>query len=141
MEGVQERGTKRSCGEALLPQRAASGQKNPGALLVDASGAPAASMPEGGIDGERPSEGVPTAEGDGADCLLPEQPAAVQLLAKPMEVEPNRENAGAEKQAPPADEGPLAKGEKNIDDDEKEESRKSFSALVNATCSHRAYPY
>ena len=138
MEGVQERGTKRSCGEALLPQRAASGQKSPGALLVDASGALAASMPEGGIDGERPSEGVPTAEGDGADCLLQEQPAVEQLLAKPMEVEPNRENAGAEKQAePPADEGPLAKGEK----DEKEESRKSFSALVNATCSHRAYPY
>ena len=109
---------------------------------MDGSGAPAASASEGSIDGERPSEGVPTAEGDGADCLLQEQPAVEQLLAKPMEAEPNRESTGAEKQAePPADEGRLAKAEKNIDDAEKEESRKSFSALVNATCSHRAYPY
>ena len=38
IEVDQERGQKRSCVEAALPERGADGLRNPGALLVDSSG-------------------------------------------------------------------------------------------------------
>ena len=147
MEGVQECGTKRSGGEAALPERAADGQQSPGALLVDACGVPVASGAKGGSDGVQQSQVDGEVECDGAVIRPSEQPAVEQQLAEPMEVEPTRGGEGSastEKETEPSttgNGGRYAKAEKNVDDSEKEGSRKSFASLVKATCSQRSYPY
>ena len=144
MEVDQERGSKRSCVEAALPERTSGGQPGSGALLVDSSGAPATPAAE---EEELPAvaiEGVPTA-------VVSVQASAESLdqrpLPVPLQVEPERHagpaateegGGGSSDSALPEN---YNKAPKAADGAEKEDSRKTFSALVKATCPQRVYPY
>ena len=153
MEVDQERGKKRSCKEATLPERAANGQQSPGALLVDACGAPA--NPGSAAEAEeekQPSTNADEPSGAAADRGV-EEPAAEQQEPESMAVEAARQPANSTpaaestvgEKASSADASGVpesyAKAEKVADEAAKEESRSSFSSLVKAACSQRSYPY
>ena len=136
MEIDQERGAKRSCVEAALPERTSGGQPSAGALLVVSSGTPAKPA---AVDGEPPAVAV---EGGPSAVAAEEkpQPVSVQVeLERQTGPEAAEEGGGA-----PCDSALPESQSKDQDaavDAEKDNLRKSFSALVIATCSHRAYPY
>jgi hypothetical protein len=163
MEGFQGRGAKRSGEEAALPERSSEGQGNPGALLVDSSGAPVAVGAEEKQCGEQQSRAAKKANGQCADAQSMPELAAVQqqqqqqqqqlqqnqaeATAEPMEVESARgtevsANTEIVAIAPETGaSGRYAKAEQTCEDHEKEESKKSFATLVKATCTSRSYPY
>ena len=129
MEVDQERGSKRSCVEAALPERISGGQPRAEALLVDSSGAPARSAAA--------EEELPAVEVEAVSvAALAVQESAEEKHASPAAVEGGGSD-GSDSALPES----YNKAPKTADDAEKEDSRKSFSALVKASCSSRAYPY
>ena len=139
IEVDQERGQKRSCVEAALPGRGADGQRNPGALLVDSSGAPAHaeeneekrsitvdSLPASSR-GDDAEDGCQAMESSSPQNGLPPNTGAdiaVDSIGEPSGLpSPVQESA---------DPGEVAA---------KEQSRSAFSALVKEACTLRSYPY
>ena len=154
MEVDQDRGKKRSCNEAALPERSAGAQQNPAALLVDSSGAPASPGTTEADEKEEQQPKTTADESSGAAAVRgTEALAAEHQQAEAMVVEP----AGEPANPAPTLESPVgeetsscdasgvpesyAKAEKLADHAAKEESRSSFSTLVKAACSQRSYPY
>ena len=158
MEVDQERGTKRSCKEAELSERANQGPATPGALLVDSAGngcinqeeTPAAqvqhptqqAVPEMGEGADGPeADGVPKDHAQPVAMVVEKTQASESPSSgKPSAVEPATEEGSKS-----ADTGALpekyAKAD-NIDEEAaKEESKRTFSNLVKAACSNRSYPY
>ena len=154
----QERGAKRSCKEAALPERSSGGQSLPGALLVDAAGnaVPTSSTSQStdaGADSQKPEQAPAKQASGGADCKELEGGSAEDSQAEAMVVElggippPTASAVEAPTGGPckPGDGSGVpetyAKADKVADEAEKEESRSSFSSLVKATCSMRTHPY
>ena len=131
MEVDQERGKKRPCGEAELPQRNNEGHSSAGAILVDSSGNPAAPAAE---EEEQIANAVEERESEGAGVGEQESKKPKPLPA-PVEPDPRTDAAAVEEPTLSDSNNPEA------DDAGKESSRKAFSALVVATCTQRAYPY
>ena len=150
MEVDQERGTKRSCVEAALPEKASDGQQSPGALLVDSSGLPVGPGSAAAAEEQKPPSTIADVPTVLADARVPGK-TAVEQEPEAMVVEPAR-GAAAEaaedsvvtvSAADPCNSGVpegYAKAEK-VPESDKEQSRKSFSNLVKAACSQRSYPY
>ena len=141
MEVDLERGTKRSCREAELPESASAAQGSPGALFVDAEGeaialqdagavdaAQCSGTPEGGQTDTVPSEGASSPQG----TVSVGQPSGAQLDA------PAAAAAGTI-------EGTVQRGShsnsEKADEAAREASKASFARLVTTTCSQRIYPY
>ena len=144
MEVDQERGSKRSCVEAALPERTSGWQPSSGALLVDSFGAPAKPAAE--------EEKLPAVAIEGEPTAVVSVQASAESLEQrpqlvPMQVELERHAGPAAIQeggGAPSDSALLEnynKAPKVADGAEKEDSLKTFSALVKATCPQRVYPY
>ena len=141
MEVDQERGAKRSCRDAELPESASAGQGSPGALLVDAEGKAVAPQ-EVGPAGAAQCPG--TLEGSQSDAVLEDcasppqgtvsdgQPSGAQLGAPSAATAEAVVEAGLR--------GSYSKSDK-ADESSREASKASFARLVKSTCSQRCYPY
>ena len=145
IEVDQERGQKRSCVEAALPERTSGGPQCPRALPVDSVGNPAR---DADAADEQPSSAVkelsPSAEHAAGEAGGETQPKGACSSKQEGEADAVSGMAVDSSGPPPAQ---LASGQDkagtkdSIDEEDKEQSRKSFSALVKETCSSRSYPY
>ena len=135
IEVDQERGQKRSCRDASLPDRAEGAPQGPEAILVDSAGnaatvSGAAEETGQGVD----SSSVQVSEQSPLKKQPPVSPlASAGAVASGIEAT----DSGAVQPAQQDQDG-QSRGE---DEEDKAESRKSFAALVRATCSSRSYPY
>ena len=139
MEVDQERGTKRSCREAILPERHCDRQAGPGALLVDASGETVS--PQGEEAAEvvlQPSQQPDLPSGEGKEGLNDPGDGIGCPQSEAMDVQQAKEPTGSS--SPPAQPSTVVQ-EANSEDADREESKSSFSALVKAACTNRSYPY
>ena len=142
IEVDQERGQKRSCVEAALPERVARGPQGASALLVDADGKPA--RPEAADDNQSCSAAsTPASNVEGKakeDCQPLESDTLQQGQASGTTCEMAVGSSGQPAQQP----GPVqatADADVSVEEAGKEQSRKTFAALVRETCSSRSYPY
>ena len=123
----EERGKKRSCKEAALPERSAEGQQKREAILVDSSGAPASLEPAESGQGQQQTEAI-VVDSSGAPAILaPAGPAAEQQQPEANVVDSSGAPASL---GPPEETESHSKAAKSVDEAAQEESRASFSALV-----------
>ena len=158
-----ERGKKRSCVAAELPQCLADGNASPGALLVDSSGNAAvpsssstSSTSTSSTSHPETSTAVPqqseqeTAKKQGRAAV---DQASEELQSEAIVVDQEGGSSRTAEAVEPAPRGPsqesdtsgvpmaYAKADKASEEKDKDESRKAFSSLVKATCSKRTHPY
>ena len=124
LEMDDERGRKRSCQEAALPERAVDGQKKPEAVLVDSNGAPASC--ESAV---------------AADVAQAPEAIAVDSVAEPGIVGTTcPENSGTEAVSAPSECGEGSGAVQSAWEAARDGSKASFAALVKAACSRPAAP-
>ena len=128
-----ERGQKRSCRDASLPDRPVVGPQRPEAILVDSEGN-AATAPS---SDESSDEKIGQCEEGGViqplGHDLPKQEPSVSLVAETVEVATESTVLNSSGIQPGTSQGES--------EDDKAESRKAFAALVREACSSRSYPY
>ena len=153
MEVDQERGTKRSCWDATLPENPCDRQAGLGAILVDAAGEAVSPQSEEvvGVAQQPPQQPDLPARGREDGLSDPEEGIDSPPL-EAMDGQQAREPTGSS--TPPAQpstvvqeasdpSGPPETCAKTnpSEDADREESKSSFAALVKAACSNRSYPY
>ena len=134
VEMDEERGKKRTCQEAAMPERTADGQQKPEALLVDSSGKPAKLETAAAACATQSAAMVVDADG-----VVHAKPPPVQPTQAATVRGDGTSDTGALKA--PAGDGDAPEKEQSAEEAAKKESRASFSALVKTACSRRSYPY
>ena len=142
-----ERGKKRSCIEAELPQRSSGGMVTPGSFPVDSSGNATVPSSAAQLEGSAAAPQQPV-QVRAAECQTSEeaQPEAIVVelegvssrsaaAVEPVPREPRTEDDGS------GVPGAYAKSDKTAEETDKEESRIAFASIVKATCSKRTHPY
>ena len=133
MEVDQERGAKRSCRDAELPEGASPVHSSPSALPVDAEGKAAAPQDDE-VEGAQPES-----LHSGRASLPQESASAPQPATQTGEPEaPSEPTNAAEAAGLPES---YAKSDKVGDEVSREASKASFANLVETTCTQRSHPY